>query len=82
MHVFSGIPAGIDAERMLAHVRDNGMRPRWWSENVSGGLRGGRASSSSIANPWAKGTINVTEQARLEQTNPALAKKLKEAARV
>ena len=76
-----GIPAGIDVERMLAHVRDNGMRPRWWSENVSGGLRGGRASSSSIANPWAKGTINVTEQARLEQTNPAMAKKLKEAAR-
>ena len=77
----SGIPAGIDAERMLAHVRDNGMRPRWWSENVSGGLRGGRASSSSIANPWAKGTINVTEQARLERENPAMARKLKEAAR-
>ncbi len=76
-----GIPAGIDVERMLAHVRDNGMRPRWWSENVSGGLRGGRPSVGGVANPWAKGTINVTEQARIEKENPAMAQRLKMAAK-
>lgn len=38
-----------------------------------GGVRGTR-------NPWAKDTFNLTEQARIEQESPALAKTLKEQA--
>lgn len=76
----AGIPAGIDAERMLAHIRDAGMRPRWWAENVSGGLRGGKGVTT-VANPWAKETFNLTEQANLERTNPAMAERLRNAAK-
>lgn len=75
-----GVPAGVDAERWLAHIRDSGMRPRWWAENVSGGLRGGQHRTSGPANPWAKDSFNLTEQSRIESSDPALARRLRDSA--
>ena len=56
------------------------MRPRWWAENVSGGLRGGQHRTSGPANPWAKDSFNLTEQSRIESSDPALARRLRDSA--
>jgi hypothetical protein len=40
------------------------------------------ASNTGTANPWVKETFNFTQQGLLENTNPALAKQMKEAAGV
>lgn len=77
-----GLTAGLDAERMMLTVRDNGMRPRWWADNVSGGLRGSKPGAApSGVNPYDAATLNITEQARIERENPALAERMRRSAK-
>lgn len=45
--------------------------------NSGGGAHGGRAGGASKNNPWAKDNINLTEQMRIQNTDPERANRLK-----
>jgi hypothetical protein len=47
------------------------------SGSTGGGASGARSGTSAAANPWAKETLNLTEQARVLREQPALAAALK-----
>jgi hypothetical protein len=76
----AGVPAGIDAAGLLAHLRDHGMRPLWWGANTGAGLRGGKGSALAGDNPWTKGKENLTKQIEIERENPSLAERLRKQA--
>jgi len=48
--------------------------------NSGGGGRGGPAGPNAGGNPWAKDSINLTDQSRITRENPTLAASLKAAA--
>ena len=47
------------------------------NKSTGGGAKGGAASKGASGNPWAKDTLNLTEQARIFKENPILAATLK-----
>ncbi|WDU82280.1 hypothetical protein [Caloramator sp. Dgby_cultured_2] len=49
---------------------------------IGSGSNPAGGTNSTIKNPWAKETFNLTEQAKILKENPALAEQLKAAAGV
>jgi len=47
------------------------------NKSTGGGAKGGSSSKGATGNPWAKETLNLTEQARILKENPTLAETLK-----
>ncbi|WP_413205364.1 hypothetical protein [Rhodospirillum sp. A1_3_36] len=72
-----------DGERTLdgwlAEVRQSGGAA-WWDVGSGGGMPPSRASSVA-PNPFALGSLNLTEQGRLMRENPDMAKRLREQAK-
>jgi hypothetical protein len=72
-----------DGERTLdgwlAEVRQSGGAA-WWDVGSGGGMSPSRASSAA-PNPFASGSLNLTEQGRLMRENPDMAKRLREQAK-
>ena len=59
--------------------------PHLFESNAGGGAAGnpaggGTGSQRSVKNPWRKDTLNITEQMKLQKSDPALAARLKAAA--
>jgi hypothetical protein len=77
-----GLPLAMDAKAWLnQHVKTT--RAYLWPASQGAGAGGGNGGSNYAgANPWAKGKENYTEQARLVKSDPALAKRLSDAAGV
>jgi len=73
LRVVDGKP--LTPELFVAGLREK--YPHYWPESQSGGARGG-SGTANTPNPFMKGTkdYNVTEQARLRKSDPALAEKL------
>jgi len=60
-----------------------GDAPHLFEANAGGGAAGsnsGGAGHRSVKNPWHKDTLNITEQMKLQKSDPALAARLRAAA--
>jgi len=60
-----------------------GDAPHLFEANAGGGAVGsnsGGAGHRSVKNPWRKDTLNITEQMKVQRSDPALAARLKAAA--
>jgi len=91
-----GVPQAFDGEQLrtgkdgvspmtLAEWVDalGSDAPHLFEANAGGGAVGsgsGGAANRSVVNPFRKETLNITEQMRLEKTDPQLAARLKAAA--
>jgi len=77
----NGGATSLDLAGLIAELAKDPAFDRLRQANVStGGLANGNnggKSSGALNNPWSKSTFNLTEQARILQTNPALAQTLK-----
>ncbi|MCF8482530.1 MAG: hypothetical protein K9H25_19065 [Rhodospirillum sp.] len=71
--------SGRTLDAWLAEVRQSGGSA-WWDVGSGGGMPPSRASSAG-PNPFAVGSLNLTEQGRLMRENPDMAKRLREQAK-
>lgn len=62
---------------LLTYVSTDEGRFFLINKSTGGGARGGSTPKGNGGNPWAKETLNLTEQARIFSENPALAETLK-----
>ncbi len=72
---------GVTPKNVAEWVDDLGTKaPHLFGANAGGGAvgsgTGGVARGGGQANPWLKATLNLTEQMRLQKTDPALAARL------
>lgn len=77
----NGGATSLDKAGFIAELAKDSAYDRLRQANVAtGGLANGNngsKSSGALNNPWSKSTFNLTEQARILQSNPALAQTLK-----
>ncbi|QEA10926.1 hypothetical protein [Vibrio phage vB_VpS_CA8] len=74
-----GVTPGIMPEVWLNDLKDS--KPFYWPASQGAGGQGGQGGGGQN-NPWKQETLNLTEQGKLVQTNPALARQLAQAAGV
>lgn len=75
-------PKDICHEFALSNEGKAFIKSPWGDGGGATGSRGGTGSSGAAENPWVKGKgFNLTKQAEIKRTNPALAQKLKAEAR-
>lgn len=70
---------GLTADMWLKDIQDK--KPFYWPPSQGGGARGGSGGSGTV-NPFLEKNWNLTEQAKLMQTNPSLAAHLAKVAGV
>jgi hypothetical protein len=75
-----GVTPGVAADVWLLDMQ--AKRSIWWPASEGGGARGGKVNGFTGKNPWAKETLNLTEQGRIYNENPERAKQLAQAAGV
>jgi hypothetical protein len=75
----NGDGVGTTLSQWLENMKDK--RPHWWPEAVGAGSKGSGVAGYTGPNPWAAGQENTTEQGKIIKSNPALAEKLKAAAK-
>lgn len=74
-----GVTPGILPEVWLNDLKDS--KPFYWPASQGAGGQGGQGGKGAN-NPWMAGQENLTEQGKLVQTNPVLARQLAQAAGV
>lgn len=65
-----GIPPGETPENWLVGQKEK--KPHWWPESNGGGARGS-AAQGVTGNPFAKGSLNMTEASKLKTKDSAKA---------
>jgi hypothetical protein len=76
-----GYPSGLTVAQLLLQIQPK--QPGFWPPSKGGGAGNGRGAGGGAGkNPFAKDSFNYTEQARLLQSNPDLAKQYAAAAGV
>jgi hypothetical protein len=73
-----GIQPGLSPELFLIEMKE--ARPHWYPGNVAGGAKGSGNSGIGGTNPWAKDSVNITEQGRLIKEDREKATKMAAAA--
>ena len=73
-----GTTPGLDPKTWITEVAT--AKPHWFGETVSMGSTGSNNKGAPTANPYAEKTRNVTEQIKLESSDPKRAEQLKKLA--
>lgn len=74
-----GFTPGAEPKDWIMEIKEK--RPHWWGENRGAGATGGKGDGVEGANPFRKGSFNMTQIANIWKSDSARAKRLHEAAR-
>ena len=76
-----GVTPGVEPKVWLEEIQSR--KAHWFPESIGGGGSGGKGRQQSFTqNPWRKDQWNLTEQMKLEASNPNLAGQMAKAAGV
>jgi len=67
-------------DEYIEEVRTRDLAPHWWPTPTGMGSKGGGSGGARSKNPWAKDTLNLTEQGKIMRQDPQLAARLKQEA--